>query len=71
MHKDDRLVSAAELRKTFGSVSHMAIWRWLRLPRDPLPPPAAIISGRRFWRRSEIESWLARRRPAPRAGAPR
>ena len=69
MHKDDRLVSAAELRKAVGGISHMAIWRWLRLPRDPLPPPAAIISGRRFWRQSEIESWLARRRPAARKPA--
>ena len=69
MRKDDPLVSAAELRKLFGGVSHMAVWRWLRLPNDPLPPPAAIISQRRFWRRSEIESWLSRRKPAARTPA--
>ena len=69
MHKDERLVSATELRETFGNVSHMAVWRWLRLANDPLPPPVAVISRRRFWRRSEIESWLARRRPATRTPA--
>ena len=66
MQSDDRLVSATELRKTFGGVSHMAVWRWLRLPNDPLPAPTAIISGRRFWRRSDVEAWLTRRKPAGR-----
>ena len=69
MQSDERLVSATELRKTFGGVSHMSLWRWLRLPDDPLPPPAAIISRRRFWRASEIETWLARRKPAARPAA--
>jgi predicted DNA-binding transcriptional regulator AlpA len=63
MKQNDPLVSATELRKTFGGVSTMTIWRWLRMPNDPLPPPAALIAGRRFWRQSEINDWIARRSP--------
>lgn len=69
MHEGDLLVSSTELRKMFGNVSHMAVWRWLRLERDPLPAPAAIISRRFYWRRSEVEAWLSRRAPASRAPA--
>lgn len=64
------LVSCAQLRKHFGGVTDMSIWRWLRLPNDPLPQPAAIISGRRYWRLGDIETWLARRAPRRSTGAP-
>lgn len=67
MHNTD-LLSSAQLRKLFGSVSLMSIWRWLRLPNDPLPPPAAVVGRRRYWRRADVDSWLARRAPAERGG---
>ncbi len=67
----DPLISATQFRKNVGHVSNMTIWRWLRIPNDPLPPPTAIISGRRFWRKSQLDEWLARRAPAARAGEPR
>lgn len=60
------LVPSAQLRKMLGGASAMAVWRWLRLPNDPLPQPAAILGRRRFWDRNEIESWLTRRKPAGR-----
>lgn len=62
----DELIPSSQLRKMLGAASQMAIWRWLRLPNDPLPPPAAILGRRRFWRASEVECWLARRAPAAR-----
>lgn len=68
MH-DDKLIPATELRQMFGGISQMSLWRWLRMPNDPLPPPAAILSRRRYWRRSEIEKWLARHAPAARTAA--
>lgn len=63
---ENELIPSSQLRKLFGGVTDMSIWRWLRLPNDPLPPPVAVISGRRFWRRSDVESWLARHAPRAR-----
>ncbi len=71
MEQTDPLVSAPQFRKNVGGVSTMTIWRWLRIPNDPLPAPAAIIAGRRFWRKSDLDAWLARHAPASRAGEPR
>lgn len=66
---ETELLPSAQLRKMLGGASAMAIWRWLRLPNDPLPQPAAILGRRRYWRRSEIETWVARRAPAARRAA--
>lgn len=66
---ETELIPSSQLRKMLGNASVMAIWRWLRLPRDPLPQPAAILGRRRFWDRNEILAWRGRRRPAARTPA--
>ena len=49
-----RLISRAELRE-FVSVSDMALWRWIKFGK--IPPPI-YIGRRRYWRQSDLESWL-------------
>ncbi len=58
------LIPSSQLRKMLSGVSQMTVWRWLRLTDDPLPAPAAILGGRRFWDQNEINDWIARRSPA-------
>ena len=66
---ETELVPSSQLRKMLGGASAMALWRWQRLPRDPLPEPVAILGRRRFWDHAEVLAWLERRRPAARKPA--
>lgn len=54
----DRLVNRRELRGTIPGAD-MTIWRWIK---KGLFPPPIVINGRRYWRASDIERWLAERR---------
>jgi predicted DNA-binding transcriptional regulator AlpA len=51
------LIGAAEVRRIFGGVSDMWIWR--RLEDGFLPQPV-IIARRRYWRRQEIEALISK-----------
>ena len=50
---------AGQVRSRYG-VSDMAIWRWLHNERLGFPRPIRI-NGRRFWKRTDLESWEASR----------
>ncbi len=34
----------------------MTLWRWMHKPEVKFPPPI-VISGRQFWKISELEEW--------------
>jgi predicted DNA-binding transcriptional regulator AlpA len=55
METDDILVREPDVRKSFGGVSSMWIYR--RLADDPTFPKPLYISKRRFWKRSELVAW--------------
>jgi predicted DNA-binding transcriptional regulator AlpA len=52
------LLQAAEVRRLFGGVSNM--WLWRRQKDGTLPPPV-VISGRRFWTRRQIIEVIEKR----------
>jgi hypothetical protein len=56
---DEHLITyltAAQVRKRYGGVSDMALWRWLRDERLGFPQPLRIQS-RRFWRLTDLVAW--------------
>lgn len=50
----ETLIPRAELKRRY-SKSHVTVWRWEKRP--DFPAPAAIISGRRYYRLSDLEKW--------------
>lgn len=68
---DDDFITSREVRRSCGGVTDMCLWRWSR--SRGFPEPAAVIGGRRYWRRAEVEAWKSSvgSKPAPRPGAPK
>lgn len=49
-------LTSTQVQVRYGSISDMALWRWLRDPRMDFPQP--IYFGRlRFWRLNDLEKW--------------
>ncbi len=48
----DTLVASTDVRREFGNITDVTLWRW---ERDGVIPPALRIRGRKFWRRSTLE----------------
>jgi predicted DNA-binding transcriptional regulator AlpA len=55
MENDDVLVREADVRKRYGGVSSMWIYR--RLADDPNFPRPIYIAKRRFWRLGDLVAW--------------
>jgi predicted DNA-binding transcriptional regulator AlpA len=51
----DNLGTARQVKRHFGEVSDM--WLWRRLRDDPTFPRPLVINGRRYWRWSELRIW--------------
>lgn len=63
---EDRLIGSKELRKKFGNISDMSLWRWLQDEDLGFPQPL-YISRRRYWKASEIEEFIAHQAAGGRA----
>jgi predicted DNA-binding transcriptional regulator AlpA len=53
-------LTTAQVRRRYGGISEMTLWRWLRDEAVSFPRPV-IISGRRFWHAAELDTWDAAR----------
>ena len=56
---DEHLITyltSAQVRKRYGGVSDMALWRWLHDVSLGFPKPLRI-QGRRFWRLTDLVAW--------------
>ena len=57
---DDDLLNSREIRRMFGGVCEMTIWRWTHSEQIGFPKPVQI--GRRnYWRRGDIRRWREER----------
>ena len=55
---DGVFLSAAQVRRRYGDVSDMTLWRWQNHPTMDFPTPTYF--GRlRFWRIADLEAWEA------------
>jgi predicted DNA-binding transcriptional regulator AlpA len=46
--RDDDLVTSREVRRMFGGVSEMTLWRWMRSESVQFPQPISI-SNKNYW----------------------
>jgi predicted DNA-binding transcriptional regulator AlpA len=57
IEEPDEWINSAEVRKYFGNVSYMSLYRWQK--DKGFPPPVAKYSGRNYWSRARVLSWRA------------
>jgi hypothetical protein len=57
---DDDLVPSAVVKREYGGISDMTIWRWSRDERVQFPPPDVVINGRKYWKRGTLRQHRAR-----------
>lgn len=55
------LITATRVRRRFGNISDMTLWRWLGDTRIAFPRPL-YIGQRRYWRLSDLAAWEAKQR---------
>jgi hypothetical protein len=60
MLSDPEYIGSRQVKRRYGDVSDMALWRWLHNPKVNFPKPT-IINRRRYWRVAELEAWERRR----------
>ena len=49
-------LNAAQVRRRYGGISEMALWRWLRDEDLGFPQPIRI-NGRRLWEARRLTAW--------------
>jgi len=54
---DNKLISAAAVRRLCGGISDMALWRRLNRPDLNFPRPR-YVGSRRYWVEREVMEWL-------------
>ena len=55
----DPLETAAQFRAAFGGITPMTEWRWSR--KFPDFPEPIVICGRKYYKKSEREAFIAAR----------
>jgi predicted DNA-binding transcriptional regulator AlpA len=69
----DRLMNGRQVRIRNGIKGRATLHRWYNDPDIGFPRPAMVISGRNYWRESDVERWHRERAAMtepPRAVAP-
>ena len=56
----ETLLPARRMRKRYGDVSDMTIYRWLKAVDLDFPKPI-YINGRRYWRLGNLQKWEQKR----------
>ena len=54
----DQMLDANRTRAMVGAGTAMTLYRWLKRPDLNFPRPDLVVSGRRYWKRSNLEKWL-------------
>jgi predicted DNA-binding transcriptional regulator AlpA len=54
-------LSSQDVRRRYGNVSVMSIWRWLHDDKLKFPKPRLCIKGRRYWLEGDLIAWERQR----------
>ena len=57
---DSLIYSQAQLRAALGGISAPTLWRLLHNEKQQFPQPVHILA-RKFWRVSDVQSWIEQR----------
>jgi predicted DNA-binding transcriptional regulator AlpA len=57
---DEIFLGARKVRRRYGDISDMTLWRWCH-DEDLAFPKPITIKGRRFWRWSNLKTWEKQR----------
>lgn len=57
--RDDDLINSREVRRMFGGVSEMTLWRWLKSESVRFPAPIQI-SSKNYWRLGDLRRFRER-----------
>jgi hypothetical protein len=56
MDQSEVFLTSRQVKRRFGDVSAMWIWRRLHEPDSNFPVPI-LIAGRRYWRERDLLAW--------------
>jgi predicted DNA-binding transcriptional regulator AlpA len=56
LDQDEVFLPAPQVRRRYGNISDMALWRWLNDPELGFPQPVDI-GGRRYFRLSQLQEF--------------
>ena len=54
---DRTYLSAAQVRRRYGGISDMTLWRWLTDEQSGFQCPLLVIQSRRLWRQVDLDRW--------------
>ena len=57
--RDDDLVTSREVRRMFGGVVEMTLWRWMRSENFQFPQPISI-SNKNYWQLGDLRRYRER-----------
>lgn len=52
--------TAAQVRRRYGGISEMGLWRWINDGKVDFPKPDLIVNGRRLWSEETLDIFDAR-----------
>ena len=52
--------TAAQVRRRYGGITEMGLWRWMHDGKVDFPKPDLIVNGRRLWNEASLEIFDAR-----------
>jgi predicted DNA-binding transcriptional regulator AlpA len=52
--------TATQVRRRYGGISEMGLWRWIHDGKVDFPKPDLIVNGRRLWSEASLDAFDAR-----------
>ncbi|WP_267428624.1 DNA-binding protein [Methylobacterium sp. GC_Met_2] len=53
-------LTGSQVRRRYGGVSQMALWRWVHEGKVDFPKPDMVLNGRHLWEESTLDAFDAR-----------
>ena len=60
-HSPDDLLLARDVRRMFGNITDVSLWRWMKSQTLNFPQPAVTIGRMHLWRFGDLKRWQEER----------